>query len=136
MGCMGNIAQDRAGLMGCLGAEAKAGKGRGLGDLEEEKVLEKKWVSVKSGLVSTLAWLCLASDQHSLSCLLIKFLSNSFPGKGLSILCARVCMGVCMPAAEVRGPLCPWCQPLEQVQVCECVMASEDQAGLASKQVK
>lgn len=38
-------------------------------------------------LVSMLAWLCPSAHQHSLSCFLIKFLSMSFLGKGLSIPC-------------------------------------------------
>lgn len=87
MRCMGSIAQDYTGFMACLGAEPKVGKGRGLGDLKEEKM--QRWgggESINTGLVSTLAWFFPASDQHSLSCLLIKFLSNSFLDEGLLIL--------------------------------------------------
>jgi len=124
MGCMGNIVQDRTGLLGCSGAEPKAGKGRGLGDMEEEKVQKKRGINVNSGLVGMLAWLCPASDQRTLPCLLTKFLSISFLGEGLSILRAHVCMGVWMPAAGVTPRLeGPCVRGASHWSKCRCVCA-------------
>lgn len=86
---------------------------------EEEKREVKGQSRVNSCLVSTLAWLCIAPDQCSLSYHLIKFLPNSFLCEGLSVLCSHVCMGIWVPATGVR----PWVrsvhvsmvQQLEQV---------------------
>lgn len=86
---MVNIVQDRTKLIGYLGMEQKAGKSRGLEVLEEEKSAEKRGISINSGVVSMLAWLHHASDQHSLFCFLVKFLSKCF--LGMVLLYAHVC---------------------------------------------
>lgn len=48
-------------------------------------------MQVNSLLLSTLVWLCPVPDQQSLSCLLIKFLSDSFLGEGFQF-CVHVCI--------------------------------------------
>lgn len=89
MVCRENAFQDRANF---ITGKIKCGERRVLGDLGRNKCGDKGRQQHQSGGVYLLINLSgRVPDQHTLSCLLIKFLSNSFLGEGLSNC---VCMGV------------------------------------------
>lgn len=101
MVCRENAFQDCSGfIMRCLGEKSNVGKRRDLGDLQRNKCGDKGRQLHQSGGVCLLISLSgHVPDQHTLSYLLIKFISNSFLGEGLS---KCVCMRVWMPATGVR----------------------------------
>lgn len=77
-------------IMGCVGEEPKTGKAGSSSDLGrsesgkiEEQGHKKVWLYVYRLLVGTLVWPCPVPNHHSLSCLPVKFLSNSLLGEGL-----------------------------------------------------
>ena len=80
-----------------------------------------------------LVWPSFVPDQCSLSYLLLKFVFNSFLGKGLYSVCVCVCVCV-MPVAGVRpGVGGPCIHDAGNWSECgyvnEHLMANEDQAG-------
>lgn len=100
----------------------KGKKQEGVRGPGEGKNMRKRGKSINSYLVSTLFWFCSAHEQHSLSCLLIKFPSKFYLVEGLSIPDACVYVGCeCQHLSQTTG----WRAPVSMVtdtgpiQVCD-----------------